>query len=150
MLGEKEAELNAALNRLRGRALELEHRPLAIERVEQVLKYVNETIDFVKLNRTWVTDEQREEVLNKSKAFEKWWSNVSALQEERALTEDPIYSVNEVAQRLGVVQKEAERLMRIQYIPKPAPAPPGRRRLARRRRARRPPRRTPSRAVRAR
>jgi hypothetical protein len=126
MLGEKEADLNNGLNRLRGRALELEHREQAVERIAQVLQYVNETVEFVKLNRTWVKDQAPtaiEGVLNRTRDFEAWWANVSAQQEARAITEDPAYSVNDVAKRLGAVQKEAERLMRIQYIPKPVPAP---------------------------
>lgn len=125
MLGEKAAALETSVNKLRGRALELEHRPLVIERVAKTLEGVNQTVEFVKVNRTWVTKEQIGAVLNKTAAFEAWWRNVSALQEERKLTEDPAYSVNDVAKRLQAVQKEAEKLMRIQYIPNPPPTPGG-------------------------
>merc|ERR1719487_1063062 len=121
VLGEKIAELEGSVNVLRNRALELEHRPLVIERVEQVLAYVNETVEFVKANRTHVTPEQREVCTNKTEAFVAWWENVTALQADKKATEEPAYTGNDVMQRLEKLQKEAEKLMRIQYIPVPPP-----------------------------
>merc|ERR1719271_737265 len=125
VLGEKIAELEGSVNVQRNRALEREHRPLVIERVEQVLAYVNETVEFVKANRTHVTPEQREVCTNKTEAFVAWWENVTALQADKKPTEEPAYKGNDVMQRLEKLQKEAEKLMRIQYIPVPPPTPKG-------------------------
>jgi len=125
VLEEKIAELEGSVNVLRNRALELEHRPLVIERVEQVLAYVNETVEFVKTNRTHVTPEQREVCTNKTEAFVAWWENVTALQAEKKATDEPAYTGNDVMARLEKLQKEAEKLMRIQYIPVPPPTPKG-------------------------
>ena len=55
----------------------------------EVLAYVNETVEFVKTNRTHVTPEQREVCTNKTEAFVAWWENVTALQAEKKATDEP-------------------------------------------------------------
>jgi hypoxia up-regulated 1 len=124
LLQNKSLALETSLSVLTGRAIELEQREQVIEMVDQVLKYVNETVELVKANRTWVTPEQREVVTNKTEQFAEWWANVTEAQAKKSKKEDPAYTVKEVSAKIGHIRSEGERLLRIQYIPKVPPTPP--------------------------
>merc|ERR1719181_1207097 len=104
LLQNKTATLETSLAVLTGRAIELEQREQVIEMVDQVLKYVNETVELVKTNRTWVTPEQREVVTNKTDLFAEWWANVTAEQEKKSKKEDPAYTAKEVSARIGHIR----------------------------------------------
>merc|ERR1719473_1443147 len=123
LLQNKSLALETSLSVLTGRAIEMEQREQVQELVEQVLQYVNETVELVKTNRTWVTPEQREVVTNKTELFVEWWTNVTAAQEKKSKKEDPAYTAKEVSARIGHLRSEGERLLRIQYIPKVPPTP---------------------------
>merc|ERR1719333_587079 len=124
LLENKSLALETSLLVLTGRAIEIEQREQVIEMVDQVLKYVNETVELVKTNRTWVTDEQRAVVTNKTDRFAEWWANVTAEQEKKSKKEDPAFTAKEVTSRINHLRSEGERLLRIQYIPKVPPTPP--------------------------
>merc|ERR550514_1703246 len=89
LLQNKSLALETSLAVLTGRAIEMEQREQVIEMVDQVLQYVNETVELVKTNRTWVTPEQREVVTNKTDQFAERWANVTAAQEKKSKKEDP-------------------------------------------------------------
>merc|ERR1719453_643283 len=124
LLQNKSAALETSLAVLTGRAIELEQRDQVKEMVDEVLKYVNETVELVKTNRTWVTPEQREVVTNKTEKFVEWWANVTEEQEKKSKKEDPAYTAKEVSAKISHLRSEGERLLRIQYIPKVPPTPP--------------------------
>merc|ERR1711937_461161 len=124
ILQNKTAALETSLAVLTGRAIEMEQREQVKEMVDQVLQYVNETVELVKTNRTWVTPEQREVVTNKTDLFVEWWANVTAAQAQKSKKEDPAYTVKEVSAKIGHIRSEGERLLRIQYLPKVPPTPP--------------------------
>merc|ERR1719333_263314 len=123
LLQNKTAALETSLTVLTGRAIEIEQREQVIEMVEQVLQYLNDTVELVKANRTWVTPEQREVVTNKTEAFVEWWTNVTQAQETKSKKEDPAFTAKEVSARIGHLRSEGERLLHIQYIPKVPPTP---------------------------
>lgn len=122
-LADKKQVLADAVSRLTARVFEYEHRSLVEERAVTVLEQLNETLEEVRVNHTWVTDVQREEVQNKSASFLEWWANATEAQAARTLHEDPAYSVVDVDRRLSYLVSEGKRLMRTVYIPKPAPKP---------------------------
>merc|ERR1719453_2607458 len=124
LLQNKSLALETSLAVLTGRAIEMEQREQVIEMVDQVLQYVNETVELVKTNRTWVTPEQREVVTNKTELFVEWWANVTEEQEKKSKKEDPAYTAKEVSAKISHLRSEGERLLRIQYIPKVPPTPP--------------------------
>merc|ERR1739848_634973 len=101
LLQNKTAALETGLTVLTGRAIEMEQREQVIEMVDAVLQYVNETVELVKTNRTWVTDEQREVVTNKTDRFAEWWANVTAEQEKKSKKEDPAFTAKEVSARIN-------------------------------------------------
>lgn len=112
----KLAELQEQVNPILRRAWELEQRPLLPEVVEKVRSYVNNTLEFVKLNMTWVAAHELEGVANLSSAFDSWWEGALANQSNTALTEDPAYSVNDAKRLLHRMQTEAQRLTKIRKI----------------------------------
>merc|ERR1711937_158084 len=107
LLENKSLALETSLLVLTGRAIEIEQREQVIEMVDQVLKYVNETVELVKTNRTWVTDEQREVVTNKTDSFAEWWANVTAEQEKKSKKEDPAFTAKEVSARINHLRHRA-------------------------------------------
>mmetsp|Transcript_63813 Transcript_63813/g.152188 ORF Transcript_63813/g.152188 Transcript_63813/m.152188 type:complete len:986 (+) Transcript_63813:96-3053(+) len=109
-------ELHLAVGPILRRAQEYEFRPQLPEIVEKVLIGINKTLDYVRLNMTWVAATEREGLANMSAAFDQWYSNVTAEQAELPLTAEPAYSVAEVKRRLEKLNSEAMRLQKIKKI----------------------------------
>eukprot|EP00928_Gymnodinium_smaydae_P061231 TRINITY_DN45362_c0_g1_i1.p1 TRINITY_DN45362_c0_g1~~TRINITY_DN45362_c0_g1_i1.p1 ORF type:complete len:1000 (+),score=297.48 TRINITY_DN45362_c0_g1_i1:108-3002(+) len=116
LLEEKLKELHGQVGPILRRAQELEHRAGLPELVEKVLLYVNQTLTYVQTNMTWVAAKEVEGVQNTTEQFVAWWENHSAIQAERPLTEDPVFSVNDAKRGLLHLQNEAQRLTKIKKI----------------------------------
>jgi hypoxia up-regulated 1 len=123
MVKDKTTTLAKAVAVLTGRAWEREQREQLAESVEAILKGSADIIEYVKANKTWVSEEQQQMLTNKTDAFVEWWASVTKEQETKAATDDPAYTVREAAAKLQAIKKEGERLMRIQYVPKAPPSP---------------------------
>lgn len=123
MVQNKTATLAKEVAVLTGRAWEREQREQLAESVEAYLSASTDIIEFVKANKTWVTEEQRQALTNKTEAFVEWWAKVTKEQETKAATDDPAYTVREAGAKLNAIKKEGEKLMRIQYVPKAPPSP---------------------------
>merc|ERR1719499_333679 len=108
--------LEKLVNPVRKRAFELEARETLSETIEKVSEYVNKTLAFVEKNMTWVGLTDRNGLRNMSTAFENWFDNVSAQQAEKALTEEPAFTKQQVHQRLHALQSEAERLTKMRKV----------------------------------
>lgn len=112
--------LDEKVGPIKARVYELEQRPLMTELVTKTLNYTKTTLEFVRRNMTWVEEKDLQLVANMSEKFETWYANVTTLQQERALTEEPAYRAREVKTKLDKLRKEAQRLRKIRKIdPKP-------------------------------
>merc|ERR1719330_1607091 len=94
----------------------MEQRANLPEMVDKVKQGVNVTLEFVEKNMTWVSETERQGVLNLTTEFLAWYANVSELQEKQPLTEDPIFTIQEAHTKLKKVQSEAQRLTKIKKI----------------------------------
>mmetsp|Transcript_66518 Transcript_66518/g.192036 ORF Transcript_66518/g.192036 Transcript_66518/m.192036 type:complete len:962 (-) Transcript_66518:68-2953(-) len=116
LLEDKLRSLQELVVPIRERAVELEQRALLPELIDKVKDYVNMTLAYVEENMTWVAATEREGVANLTSDFVEWYDNVSKLQTEHDLTEEPLYKVMQVKQRLHRMQSEAQRLTKIRKI----------------------------------
>lgn len=115
-LEDKLQSLQEHVSPVASRAFELEQRPLLAEKIEQARDFVNDTLDFVRRNMTWVDSKEQEGVANLSRAFETWWASATANQSQRALSDEPAYRVRDAEKMLARLLSEARRLTKIQKI----------------------------------
>lgn len=115
-LEDKQMSLDEHVRPILKRAWELEQRALLTELVDKIREGANQTLEYVKLNMTWVAEKEITGVAALVEDFESWYTNVTELQSKKELTEEPAYEVIDVKRRLEKIRSEAIRLTKIKKI----------------------------------
>jgi len=101
------------------RALELEARESLPEWVQDQMAVIADTLNTVKVNRTWVNVSFVEDVQNKTDNFTAWFN--ARLEDQKALkdTEEPAYKAKNVRSLLTKVVRSAKDLLKIKKVAPP-------------------------------
>ncbi|XP_021768679.1 heat shock 70 kDa protein 17-like [Chenopodium quinoa] len=97
---------------------ELTARPKAIEQAKKYLTELAEIVRGWEISKSWIPKEKIDEVLNQADKFRKWLDQKQAEQEKASATSEPVFTSEEVYNKLADLQAEVTRVNR---IPKPRP-----------------------------
>mmetsp|Transcript_30409 Transcript_30409/g.63681 ORF Transcript_30409/g.63681 Transcript_30409/m.63681 type:complete len:960 (-) Transcript_30409:54-2933(-) len=114
----KYAELSAPAEKVFFRASELDARPKAIEALKAKLEKVESLMKKWETTMTHITEEERQEVLDKVAEVHKWIDEKVEEQEKADQTSDPVFTSDEVPGQTKKIESIVSRLMK---KPKPKP-----------------------------
>ncbi|XP_021769992.1 heat shock 70 kDa protein 17-like [Chenopodium quinoa] len=97
---------------------ELTARPKAMEQAKKYLTELAEIVRGWEISKSWIPKEKIDEVLNLADKFSKWLDQKQAEQEKASATSEPVFTSEEVYDKLADLQAEVTRVNR---IPKPRP-----------------------------
>ncbi|KMT10041.1 hypothetical protein BVRB_5g122530 [Beta vulgaris subsp. vulgaris] len=97
---------------------ELSARPIAVEQARRYLTELAEIVRGWEINKSWISKERITEVLNRADKLRKWLDDKQAEQDKIPASSVPVFTSEEVDEKLAQLQAEAARLNR---IPKPKP-----------------------------
>lgn len=97
---------------------ELTARPIAIEQSKRYLTELAEIVRGWETNKSWIAKEKIDEVLNRADKFRKWLDEKQAEQDKSSASSVPVFTSEEVYDKLADLQAEVTRINR---IPKPRP-----------------------------
>ena len=114
----KYEELSAPAEKVFFRAAELSARPKAIKALTSKLDKVGDLMKKWETTMTHITEEERQEVLDKVEEARKWIEEKVAEQEKADQTADPVFTSEEVPGQTKKIESIVGRLMK---KPKPKP-----------------------------
>ncbi len=114
----KYEELSAPAEKVFFRAAELSARPKAIKALTSKLDKVGDLMKKWETTMTHITEEERQEVLDKVEEARKWVEEKVAEQEKADQTADPVFTSEEVPGQTKKIESIVGRLMK---KPKPKP-----------------------------
>ncbi len=114
----KYEELSTPAEKMFFRASELEARPKAIEALKAKLEKVESLMKKWETTMTHITEEERQEVLDKVADVRKWIDEKVEEQEKADQTADPVFTSEEVPGQTKKIESIVSRLMK---KPKPKP-----------------------------
>ncbi|KAL7472426.1 hypothetical protein ACHAXS_012758 [Conticribra weissflogii] len=114
----KYEELSTPAEKVFFRASELEARPKAIEALKAKLEKVESLMKKWETTMTHITEEERQEVLDKVADVRKWIDEKVEEQEKADQTTDPVFTSEEVPGQTKKIESIVSRLMK---KPKPKP-----------------------------
>lgn len=97
---------------------ELSARPIAIEQARRYLTELAEIVRGWEINKSWISKERITEVLNRADKLRKWLDDKQAEQDKIPASSVPVFTSEDVDEKLAQLQAEVARLNR---IPKPKP-----------------------------
>lgn len=113
------SELNSQFSKFKVRKEEYSLRDAAIESAKTKLAKVQDKTEELEKKKTWITAEQRQDVLEKINETLSWIDEVIEKQKGVALDEDPAFKVSDIDAKLKRVNQLFER---VNNTPKPKAA----------------------------
>lgn len=113
------SELNSQFTKFKARKEEYSLRDSAVESARTKLAKVQDKTEELEKKKSWITADQRKDVLDKINETLAWIDEVSEKQKGVALDEDPAFKVSDIDAKLKRVNQLFER---VNNTPKPKPA----------------------------
>lgn len=107
---EKLAGLNKKVQAIERRAAEGEARPALIKATRDFLELSTKTANSWPTIKPWLNETDVESFKNSMDEFSKWLDNVVGTQEKREPHEDPVFTAQEVANKVDVLRRQFSRL----------------------------------------
>ncbi|CAL9762617.1 unnamed protein product [Musa acuminata subsp. burmannicoides] len=99
---------------------ELTARPLACEHAQLYLGELQKIVNNWETNKPWLPKTRIEEVLSEAEKLKNWLVEVEELQKKASLLSTPIFTSDEVYQKVSKLQ---DKVASVNRIPKPKPKP---------------------------
>ncbi|CDW74071.1 protein heat shock protein [Stylonychia lemnae] len=110
------SELNTKYNQVKMRKDEFNNRDGAVTLAKSKLESFLDKIEDLKLKKTWITEDQRQDLIDKVNDTLKWLEEQLENQKEKAIDEDPAFKISELETKVKRVDQLYDRL---KAIPKP-------------------------------
>jgi hypoxia up-regulated 1 len=112
----KFSELNSKFNQIKMRKDEYNNRDDAVASTKTKLDRFQDKVEELKTKKAWITDDQRQDLIDKINETLTWLEEQLEKQKEVALNEDPAFRVSDLESKV----KRVEQLYtRLNAIPKP-------------------------------
>lgn len=119
---DKHRELDKMINPILFRARELYERPKQVKKIQNYFTECRNKIEDWKSTKPQITEIERNETLFLINITEEEVNDLVAKQEEVSLTEEPVFTSNDIKYKMRTIKDKMNILNRKRPLPKPKPA----------------------------